>query len=172
MKNRENSKLKNVKSKYKYVGSLVKAKSTPIPSIKTNDTKTLISDKDKAEQIAKFFESTFSPKTENLHHFPSRQIPLFIFVYFYFVYFYVCLYYVYFYYCLKTLNPKINASSDNLPSIFLKKCALNLTRPLCYMFNFSMMSGEIPQIWKESIVCHRINSFLQFLFHFLLVVFY
>jgi hypothetical protein len=121
-----------VKSKYKYVGFFLKAKNTSIPSIKTNNSKTLISDKDKAEHIAKFFESTFSQKTENLHHFPSRQIPL--------------IDYVYFdeetvYYCLKTLNPKINASSDNLPSIFLKKCALNLTRPLCYMFNFSMMSG-------------------------------
>jgi hypothetical protein len=72
LKNRENSKLKNVKSKYKYVGSFLKAKNTPIPSIKTNDSKTLISKKEKAEHIAKFFEGTFSSKTANLHHFSSR----------------------------------------------------------------------------------------------------
>ena len=120
-----------MKSKYKYVGSFLKAKNTPIPSIKTNNSKTLISDKDKAEHIAKFFESTFSPKTENLHHFSSRQIPL--------------IDYVYFdeetvYYCLKTLNPKINASSDNLPSIFLIVkiilCNTNHIHPKTLIFTF------------------------------------
>jgi hypothetical protein len=72
--NRENSKLKKVKCKYNYVGSFLKTKNTPIPILRLNDSEIILTDIDKAEHLAKFFESSFSSKTTNQYHILNLQI--------------------------------------------------------------------------------------------------
>nr|CAD2204114.1 unnamed protein product [Meloidogyne enterolobii] len=40
-----------------------------------------------------------------------------------------------------------------IPEIFLKNCDLSLSYPLSYIFNFILMSGSVPEIWKTALVC-------------------
>ena len=43
-----------------------------------------------------------------------------------------------------------SAGPDNIPPVFLKKCAHSLITPLKYIFNTSLKLGQFPQKWKPS----------------------
>ena len=42
--------------------------------------------------------------------------------------------------------------SDGLPSIFIKRLAVCMLRPICMLFNLSVNSGVMPIIWKKSFI--------------------
>lgn len=53
---------------------------------------------------------------------------------------------------LQEMPSKTSNSPDGLPSLFLKRCAIPLALPLTLLFQKSLDTGFIPEIWKESIV--------------------
>lgn len=53
---------------------------------------------------------------------------------------------------LKSLKPSTSLTSDGIPQIVYRKCAHSLYKPLTMVFNVSLMFSEIPTIWKTSIV--------------------
>jgi hypothetical protein len=54
--------------------SFLKTKNLKIPTLKLNDSEIILSDIDKAEHLAKYFESKFLSKTTNHSHIPNHQI--------------------------------------------------------------------------------------------------
>ena len=50
------------------------------------------------------------------------------------------------------MKNRINDSPDKIPMFFIKKCAISLTMPLTYIFNYAMMTSSLPSIWKMSFV--------------------
>lgn len=53
---------------------------------------------------------------------------------------------------IKGLKNSGSITEDQLPQIFLKKCAQSIVTPLCHIFNTSLSLGEVPSVWKRSIV--------------------
>lgn len=51
---------------------------------------------------------------------------------------------------LKKLNPNKGAGPDNIPPLFVKRCAEVLSYPLTLIFNYSLRSGCFPTIWKRA----------------------
>jgi hypothetical protein len=47
---------------------------------------------------------------------------------------------------------KLAAGIDNIPSLFLRKCAMALARPLTTIFRLSIMEGRCPSQFKQSLV--------------------
>ncbi len=56
------------------------------------------------------------------------------------------------YHKLKNLAPKLSCGPDNIPSIVFKHCAAELSVPLAKIFNISIETGKLPQIWHDSVV--------------------
>ena len=144
--NREKLHLKTPKSRFGYVGSFLKTKHCPIPTLKTTNGQIIISKSEKAKYVAEFFQSVFTNSTLVVPSSPIRAS-----------------------FCASTIEHvdidseiiyreicasklKTNISSDKIPIYFLKKCAVSLTYPLWYIYNFATMSGTLPSIWKQSIV--------------------
>ncbi len=50
------------------------------------------------------------------------------------------------------LPDKLSSTPDKLPAYFLKRIAVPICFPLCYIFNFSMKSGTVPSLWKRAFV--------------------
>ncbi|GMT26457.1 hypothetical protein PFISCL1PPCAC_17754, partial [Pristionchus fissidentatus] len=53
---------------------------------------------------------------------------------------------------IQSLAPKVNFSPDGLPNIFYKKCKISLVSPLMILFNKTLCTSTIPDIWKKAIV--------------------
>ena len=53
---------------------------------------------------------------------------------------------------LKKLKPSISTGWDDIPNVFLSKCANNLAYPLCHIFNIYFLDGYLPDSWKYAIV--------------------
>ena len=53
---------------------------------------------------------------------------------------------------ISQLKSSVSQTPDLIPSLYIKKTALNLLRPLHILFNYSVSSGEIPSIWKKGII--------------------
>ncbi|KAK6028365.1 hypothetical protein OSTOST_05588 [Ostertagia ostertagi] len=53
---------------------------------------------------------------------------------------------------LRVVESSSALPSDGIPSIFYKMFASKLARPLCHIFNISLIMGQVPGLWKESIV--------------------
>lgn len=51
---------------------------------------------------------------------------------------------------LQTLNIYKGAGPDDIPPLFLNKCAFSLGEPLTILFNESLIAGVFPDIWKRS----------------------
>lgn len=51
---------------------------------------------------------------------------------------------------LKGLDATKSAGPDEIPPVFMKKLAVELTSPLFWLFNMSLKSGKFPKIWKKS----------------------
>jgi len=51
---------------------------------------------------------------------------------------------------LKGLDPSKAQGPDNLPGRVLKELALELSGPLCLLFNKTLETGEIPEDWKRA----------------------
>ena len=49
---------------------------------------------------------------------------------------------------LQKLQEGKAAGPDDIPSIFLKRCAVQLTKPLTMLFRRSIQLGRLPKVWK------------------------
>ena len=56
---------------------------------------------------------------------------------------------------LLRLNSNKTPGSDKIHPCLLKNCAASLCKPICYLFNQSLHTGELPADWKK---CKR-NSY-------------
>ncbi|MBY0581070.1 MAG: hypothetical protein K2P53_05265, partial [Rickettsiales bacterium] len=54
---------------------------------------------------------------------------------------------------LQKLPPKSSKSPDGFPAIFLKSIANIIAIPFSFLFELSMLTGVIPNIWKTAFVC-------------------
>jgi hypothetical protein len=141
---KEKRSLNNVKNKYKYVGSFLKTRHPPIPTLFDKLTNVpIISDEKKAQHISKFFESMFVEKTTNPSHLPIFSTKTIDFIHFDELTVLKA---------LQSVKPLNNETPDHIPSIFIKNCSFSLAKPLAYIFNFAMMTKTLPKIWKHSIV--------------------
>lgn len=53
---------------------------------------------------------------------------------------------------LKTLDLSKTAGPDNIPAIFIIKCARSLSTPLTNLFERSLSEGVVPVIWKSAYI--------------------
>ena len=53
---------------------------------------------------------------------------------------------------LKKLKRNKATGADDLPPGMLKDCATEISKPLAYVINMSITSGEVPTLWKQAIV--------------------
>ena len=51
---------------------------------------------------------------------------------------------------LKTLNRNKSTGLDELPPGMIKDCAAEISKPLAFIINLSITSGEVPSHWKEA----------------------
>ena len=142
-RNRENSKMSKLETKYDFVANFLKNRKTNIPTLIDEENNPIFKDNEKAEQIAIFIEKT---QTKQNSHYditlknPQQKInnidisELNVFE------------------LLSNLSNKINESSDSIPEYFLKKCSATLAYPLYYLFTKSFTSSELPEKWKEAII--------------------
>lgn len=123
---------------------LTSSNSTP-PGIIDLDGSHLLSDSDKALAFSKYFASV---STLPLHGplplpTPSPIIPLFDLP---------SISPEHVLSAIQSLVPKCNLSPDGLPNIFYCKCKVSVVSPLLIIFNKSLLTKTIPEIWKKAIV--------------------
>ena len=53
-------------------------------------------------------------------------------------------------YILQSIDPKCATGVDNLDSFFIKLAAPAICEPLTHIFNLSIASGVVPQVWKSA----------------------
>lgn len=51
---------------------------------------------------------------------------------------------------LRKLDTNKNAGCDNIPPLFISKCAYSLVQPLTILFNRSVQAGVFPDVWKQA----------------------
>nr|CAD2195610.1 unnamed protein product [Meloidogyne enterolobii] len=146
IRNRENKKLSNIKTKFDYISSFIKPKNPNMPSLIGQNNQLIFSNQIKSDILADQFVSVFS--NQNLSSQPfflSRhpQIPTISTI---------------------SIDPQIvfdtiskldnsnNTSPDCIPNIFYKKCRDALVIPLTHIFSLSILSSKIPSIWKKAII--------------------
>ena len=56
-------------------------------------------------------------------------------------------------YVLLSLDPGKATGPDGISNIIIRKCASELTSPLCDLFNASLSSSTVPFSWKHANVC-------------------
>ena len=140
---RERKNLSKINSKYKYVRLFLKTKNRKIPTLAYNNNM-LLSERDKCEALAETFQSIYNHsenKNDDIHIVKVPNTLDFVHINFWDVYSE-----------LKKLTSKINASSDGIPEMFIKKCRDSLCAPISYILQFCVMTKTIPKIWKHSIV--------------------
>ena len=141
----QRKKFSKIKTKYQYVRAFLKTKSRKIPTLINTEGKLLFSDNDKCEAFANTFQSIFNHShfvTSDLNYSNNSN----------------CIEFVEInpadvYRELNSLSLKENTSSDEIPEIFLKNCSSSLSAPLSFIFQYCVMIGAIPTIWKHSIIC-------------------
>lgn len=53
---------------------------------------------------------------------------------------------------LQSLDVNKSAGPDNIPAVFIVKCAKSLTLPLSLLFMRSLSEGEVPKVWKSAYI--------------------
>ncbi len=53
---------------------------------------------------------------------------------------------------INKMKSSVSRTPDNIPSLFIKKTAFQLLTPLHFIFNQSIDTGKVPQIWKTALV--------------------
>ena len=125
-----------------YINNQLKSKSGVSP-LKDVDGTVCVEDAEKARILLRQFSNVFIPDNDVLPPFKSRTDN--------------SLKQVFFspeivYDVLRELPDKLSATPDSLPAYFLKRMCVSLSSPLCFIYQLSMLSGEIPTIWKTAIV--------------------
>ncbi|XP_075163191.1 uncharacterized protein LOC142235818 [Haematobia irritans] len=118
------------KSFYKFVNS--KRQSSGLPTYLKYKSSTADNDVDISNIFADFFATTYSDKCYDDESTILSN--------------------------LRTLKSTFNAGPDGIPSCILKQCADILSYPLSLLFNKSLKSGNLPNIWKQSYVMPLFKS--------------
>ncbi|XP_075167903.1 uncharacterized protein LOC142240069 [Haematobia irritans] len=132
------------KSFYKFVNS--KRQSNTQPTYLKYQSLTADNDMDISDLFAEFFATTYSDRSydcSNTYPFITRSFDRIDFSY---VHETTVLD------NLRTLKSSYNAGPDGIPSCILKLCADKLSYPLSLLFNSSLKSGVLPDIWKRSYI--------------------
>uniref|UniRef100_A0A914MN57 Reverse transcriptase domain-containing protein n=1 Tax=Meloidogyne incognita TaxID=6306 RepID=A0A914MN57_MELIC len=143
-RNKEKKLLKNNSQKniFNYISSQIKSKSNTIPTL-INNTEILSNNEQKTNSFASYFYSTF---TQFENHFPNiKELSSSTIEY-------IDIEEVEVYHLLSQLSLKANTSPDYINNYLLKKCAGSLTLPITQLFRYSLMTGELPEVWKQSLV--------------------
>uniref|UniRef100_A0A1I8BVZ0 Reverse transcriptase domain-containing protein n=1 Tax=Meloidogyne hapla TaxID=6305 RepID=A0A1I8BVZ0_MELHA len=146
IRNRENKKLFNIKTKFDYVSSFIKSKNSKIPSLIGQNNQFIFSNQIKSDILADQFSSVFSDQNISSqflsfsHQYPTTKIdsifidPQIVFN------------------TMAKLDNSNNSSPDGIPNIFYNKCRDTLVIPLTHIFSLSILSSKIPTIWKKAII--------------------
>nr|CAD2157734.1 unnamed protein product [Meloidogyne enterolobii] len=120
----------------------IKSKTNTIPTL-INNTEILSNNEQKANSFANYFYSTF---TQFENHFPNiKELSSSTIEY-------IDIEEVEVYQLLSHLPLKSNTSPDYINNYLLKKCAGSLTLPITQLFRYSLMTGELPEVWKQSLI--------------------
>jgi Endonuclease-reverse transcriptase len=131
------------RSFYRYVSTRFKSKGLVIPAIIAPDGSVVTCPSKKAESLADYFTSVYTSDDGTVPTCPSlvsQSIPVSI----------ILPHEVASH--LSRVSSSCSLPSDNIPSIIFKKCFASLSTPLAHIFNYSLMLGTIPSLWKSSIV--------------------
>lgn len=126
---------------WKFVGK--KKADTDLPSVMYLDENTVRNGQDIVDLFAANFESVYGPlNVVNLDEISSVER------------FDIALEVSYFEVLagLNRLKEKKGAGPDEIPNIFLKKCALSLAEPLSILFNSAVAEQFTPDSWKVSFI--------------------
>lgn len=134
---------KSPKQIFAYVSSHLKETSAHIPTI-VEQNKAITSNEEKANLFADYFSSVFLPAFASTPLSPNTPVEHGL------GFFEIDDYSVF--QMLKNLPSKQNTSPDSIPFVFLKKCALTLSKPIGCLFRHAMMTGSVPAQWKTAIV--------------------
>ena len=53
---------------------------------------------------------------------------------------------------IRRMKKSVSQTPDSIPSFFIHKTASQLVKPLYLIFNYSISTGSIPELWKKAIV--------------------
>ena len=134
----------NVKSFYNYANSKLKNRQDIAP-LKRTDGSLATKNSEKAQILLDQFSSVFTDDDNQTPNF-ERQVPEEIGLNS--AAFPVDLVLK----KLRKLPPKCSKTPDGIPAIFLKNVAENVAFPLAKLFEWSMSTGQMPDLWKEAIV--------------------
>ena len=130
---------------YSYVKNKLKSPSY-LPPLFNSDGSITLDPQDKANALNSMFSKVFSPSTSNptplLHPWKSdfetmtsfsvttddiRN-------------------------AIQSLKNTVSRTPDGLPCLFFKKTITNIVKPLQLIFNQSLLSGKLPEVWKQALV--------------------
>ncbi len=126
---------------YRYVRSKLTCKS-PVPSLVDEDGNLLLTDEQKVNQLNEYFTSVFTVDDGKLPRFDidriNEPLPEIDF----------CSQIVFKY--LEKQPLKLSAGPDCLPSMLFKKLSVPLAEPLAYIYQFSYVTGKLPDCWLKA----------------------
>jgi ribonuclease P/MRP protein subunit RPP40 len=132
----------NLNKFYAYVNRKLNSRSDIGTIVDANGT-ACVDDVIKCQLFSEQFSSVYVQDDGVVPHFPLRNTGAFRFS---------LLTELSVYNVLCRLPCKISTSPDGIPYVFLKKAALSLARPLCIIFNRSLLTGEVPDLFKTAFV--------------------
>ncbi|KAK6009736.1 hypothetical protein OSTOST_25307 [Ostertagia ostertagi] len=141
-KERKLANCQNMKGLFSYVSKRL-GKKYSVPCVYNSSGNVLISASDRANALADYFASVFDSPEENTSSLPpivDSECPLPI----------ITPSKVYKY--LRCAKNSSSIPSDGVPAIFYKMFARKLAAPICHLLNISLLTGEVPRYWRESIV--------------------
>lgn len=116
-----------------------------IGPMKTCDGTTIFSDTEIADAFSEYYHTAID---SNVNIFSDHTVPPVTSVFMD----YVSITQSDVYKKLRHLPNRFSCSPDELPYVFLRKAALSLTSPVVQIFNRSLLTGQIPQIWKTAFI--------------------
>ena len=136
----------NPKSFYSFINRKINSTDS-VPTLVNDSGLSAHEDKEKADLLNDFFGSVFThdngitPVYTNVKPNANYSINNIIFSH------------ELVYNTLSKLPSKHSITPDGFSAIFLKNCAVAITLPYTILFEKSMMSGCIPDVWKKAIIC-------------------
>ena len=115
----------------------------PVPSLKTDDGTILTSNREKAENFNKTFQSVFTPDNGTpINVAPKTNVKMKD----------VSVTNKQILDAIKQLQPKTSMSPDGIPAFVLKKTGHSIVNFLRKFFQLTLLTGQLPSQWKSAIV--------------------
>jgi hypothetical protein len=130
---------------FNYVSTQLKPKNGKLPALNVNGS-IITENSDKCELFAEHFFSCFNPlpctdaEINPLFSSAKGEVKAF------------CVSPLEVFEMLEHCQLKNNSSPDAIPFVILRKCSAALTYPVYFLFDMSIKTGVVPEIWKESLV--------------------